>query len=128
MPEPDPRGMLPVASGRTVATRLWRMLAGRRLALCGIIGLFLLEAGLALVFPLVIGNLVDTVRAADGSGVPSSFWWQVALLPATAVAAGVLAWVATRALARLAETVVAELREEYVAAALDLPRATIETA
>ncbi|QOC94753.1 ABC transporter ATP-binding protein [Micromonospora craniellae] len=128
MSEQDTRGMLPVADGRTVAARVWRMLAGRRLALCGIVVLFLLEAGLALVFPLVIGSLVDTVRAADGSGVPASFWWQVALLPATAVAAGLLAWMATRALARLAETVVAELREGYVAAALDLPRATIETA
>ncbi|MET0419358.1 MAG: ABC transporter ATP-binding protein [Actinoplanes sp.] len=128
MSEQDARGMLPVADGRTVAARVWRMLAGRRLALCGIVLLFLLEAGLALVFPLVVGSLVDSVRAADGSGVPASFWWQVALLPATAIAAGVLAWVATRALARLAETAVAELREDYVAAALDLPRATIETA
>ncbi|MFI5492425.1 ABC transporter ATP-binding protein [Actinoplanes sp. NPDC051859] len=134
MSEPTSRGpdaaggTLPVASGRTVASVLWRMLAGRRPALCGILALFLIEAGLALVFPMVIGNLVDTVRAAGGAGVPGSFWWQVALLPATAVAAGVLAWLATFALARLAETVVAELRESYVAAALDLPRATIETA
>jgi ATP-binding cassette subfamily C protein len=128
MSEPDGRGLLPVADGRTVAVRVWQLLAGRRLVVCGIVALFLLEAGLALVFPLVIGSLVDTVRASGGSGVPGSFWWQLALLPATAMAAGILAWVATRVLARLAETVVAELREEYVAAALDLPRATIETA
>ncbi|GAA4208582.1 ABC transporter ATP-binding protein [Streptosporangium oxazolinicum] len=124
----DARGMLPVASGRTVAIRVWRMLAGRRLALCGLAALFLVEAGLALVFPLVIGDLVDTVQTAGGSGVPGSFWWQLALLAATSVVAGAVAWVAIRALARLAETVVAELRERYVGAALDLPRATIEAA
>ncbi|RAY16751.1 ABC transporter ATP-binding protein [Actinomadura craniellae] len=126
----EARETLPVASGRTVATCVWRMLAGRRLALCGIVALFLAEAGLALVFPLVIGNLVDTAQAtaAAGSGVPGSFWWQVALLAATAMAAGAVTWVAVRALARLAETVVAELRERYVGAALDLPRATIEAA
>ncbi|MCD0449094.1 ABC transporter ATP-binding protein/permease [Actinocorallia sp. API 0066] len=124
----DGRRTLPVASGRTVAARLWRMLAGRRLALGGIVALFLVEAGLALVFPLVIGSLVDTVIAADGSGVPGSFWWQVGLLAVTSVAAGVVAWVAMRALARLAETLVAELRESYVGAALDLPRATVEAA
>ncbi|MFI6484777.1 ABC transporter ATP-binding protein [Nonomuraea sp. NPDC050663] len=124
----DPRRMLPVASGRTVAVCLWRMLAGRRVALCGIVALFLIEAGLALVFPLVIGTLVDTVIAARGSGVPVTFWWNVALLAATAAAAGLVTWVAMRALARLAETVVAELREGYVEAALDLPRATIESA
>ncbi|WP_018658421.1 ABC transporter ATP-binding protein [Actinomadura flavalba] len=124
----DAHRMLPVASGRTVAARIWAMLAGRRLALCGIVTLFLAEAGLALVFPLVVGNLVDTVDDAGGSGVPGSFWWQVALLAATAMAAGAVAWVAMRAVARLAETVVAELREEYVGAALDLPRATLEAA
>ncbi|QFG25317.1 ABC transporter ATP-binding protein [Actinomadura sp. WMMB 499] len=124
----DARGMLPVASGRTVVACLWRMLAGRRAALCGIGALFLVEASLALVFPLVIGDLVDTVIAADGSGVPGSFWWQVALLAATAMGAGGVAWVAVRALARLVEAVLAELRERYVGTALDLPRATIETA
>ncbi|GAB3278325.1 ABC transporter ATP-binding protein [Kineosporia babensis] len=122
------RPALPVADGRTVASVVWQLLAGRRLALAGIVTLFVIEAALALVFPLVIGNLVDTASASQGTRVPSSFWWQVALIAATALLAGALQWVATLALARLAETVIAELRERYVESALNLPRSTIEQA
>ncbi|WP_430782679.1 ABC transporter ATP-binding protein [Actinoplanes sp. G11-F43] len=125
-PAPPVAGALPVAGARTVAGRLWRLLAGRRPALAGVASLFLAEAGLALVFPLVIGDLVDAGGA--GRGVPDGFVGQVALLGGTAVAAAAVAWLATRTLGRLAETVVAELREEFVEAALDLPRATIEAA
>lgn len=120
--------LLPVASGGRVAAELWGMLRGRRFALAGVLLLFLAEAALALVFPLVVGGLMDEVIAADGSGVPGEFGWQVALLVGAAIAAGSLAWVAAGALARLTETVIAELREAYVAAALDLPRPVVETA
>ncbi len=47
--------LLPVADGRTVARTLWHLLTGRKLALAGIITLFVIEAATALVFPLVIG-------------------------------------------------------------------------
>lgn len=136
MPEPreterhetEPRRSLPVATGTQVAAHLWRALAGRRARLCGVLALFLVEAATALAFPLVIGSLVDTVIDADGTGVPAAFWWQVGLLAAAAVTAGLMGWIAARTLARIAEGVIAELRESYVAAALDLPRATIEDA
>ncbi|MFJ7417033.1 ABC transporter ATP-binding protein [Streptomyces uncialis] len=127
VPPADGRS-LPVAPGGQVAAELWEMLRGRRLALAGILVLFLAEAATSLVFPLVVGRLLDTVIAADGAGVPGSFWWQVALLAGAAVAAGALTWVATGALARLAETVIAELREAFVAAALGLPRSVVEAA
>lgn len=120
--------LLPVASGRAVAVRLWQMLAGRHLRLSGILVLFLIEASTALVFPLVIGSMVDTVIAGNGEGVPGAFWWQILLLAAAAVIAGLMAWIAAFGLARLAETVIAELRESYVTAALELPRSTIEEA
>lgn len=120
--------LLPVATARQVATHLWTMVHGRRRALAGVLVLFLAEAAMSLVFPLVVGRLLDTVIAADGSGVPGSFWWQVTLLIGAAIATGVLAWIAAGALARFAETVIAELREAYVTAALGLPRRVVETA
>lgn len=119
---------LPVASGREVSALLWRMLRGRRWALAGVLALFLVEAALALVFPLVTGSLVDAVIAAAGSGVPASFWVQPAILAASALAGAAVTWAGGVALARLVETVVAELREDYVAAALDLPRTMVDAA
>jgi ATP-binding cassette, subfamily C, bacterial len=120
--------LLPVASGRQVAAHLWAVLHGRRRTLAGILALLLAQAAMSLVFPLAVGRLLDTVIAADGAGVPGSFWWQAAFLTGAAIATGVLAWIASGALARFAETVIAELREEYVTAALSLPRRTVETA
>lgn len=119
---------LPIASGRVVARHLWRALRGRRLRLCAVLLLFLVEAATALVFPLVIGALVDTVLTADAGLVPPDFGWQVTLLVLAALASGIAGWLAALLLARLAETVIAELRESYVSAALDLPRAEIEEA
>ena len=121
---------LPVASGRTVARHLWAHLRGRRLHLAGILGLFLLEAATAIVFPLVIGWFVDTVLdgGLNGEGIPPAFVLQAGLLVAAALAAGLLAWAGAVSLARLAETVIAELREAFVDAALRLPRARIEAA
>ena len=121
---------LPVASGRTVARHLWAHLRGRGLHLAGILGLFLLEAATAIVFPLVIGWFVDTVLdgGLNGEGIPPAFVLQAGLLVAAALAAGLLAWAGAVSLARLAETVIAELREAFVDAALRLPRARIEAA
>lgn len=120
-----PERSLPVAGGHDVATWLWTALKGRRLRVVGIFVLFLVEAALALVFPLVLGALVDALgRGQDG--VPEAFWWQVAALTGAAVASGGVAWAGGVALARVAETTIAELREAYVTAALDLPRSTVE--
>ncbi|MEB4613142.1 ABC transporter transmembrane domain-containing protein, partial [Leucobacter sp. M11] len=123
-----PGALLPVATGRGVGAYLWRTLPGKRWRFAGILALFLVEAGAALVFPLVTGAVVDTVLAAAGMGVPTAFWGLIALLLAAAVAAGLLAWVGGVLLAQMVETVVADLREDYVAAALALPRADIERA
>lgn len=52
--------------------------------------------------------------------------WGAAILCA-ALAAGLFAWVGGVGISRITETLIAEIREEYVGAALRLPRATIET-
>ncbi|GGA67171.1 multidrug ABC transporter permease [Pseudoclavibacter endophyticus] len=122
------RRQLPIAPPRAVASTLWVMLRGRRLRLAGVLLRFLAEAVTALVIPFVTGAIVDTIIAADGTGVPREFWWQVALLVAAAAAAGLLRWSGASSLARLAETLIAELREAYVTSALRLPRASVERA
>ena len=131
------RDALPVASGRAVVAWLWWELRGKRLRVLGILLLFLAEAAAGLIFPVILGFLVDTVVAGvgagngDGSGsghVPASFWWQLAGLGVAAVASGLLAWAGGAALAKLSETLIAELREAYVKAALNLPRSTVEAA
>lgn len=119
---------LPIAPARSVAAHLWNMLRGRRARLVTVLARFFAEAATALVIPLVTGSLVDTVIAADGTGVPANFWWQFSLLVAAGLAAGVLRWSGGSALALLAETMIAELREEYVTSALHLPRASVERA
>lgn len=130
---PDPAAspldrQLPIAHGRAVAAWLWSALRGRRLRLAGILLLFLAEAAATLVFPLVLGSLIDAVLAGSGGEVPAVFWWQLAALLAAALLSGMLAWAGGTALAGVAETVIAELREEYVSAALGLPRDEVEAA
>ncbi|MFT3944525.1 MAG: ABC transporter ATP-binding protein [Ancrocorticia sp.] len=134
------RAALPVASGRVVAAWLWQELRGKRLRVMGVLALFLAEAAAALIFPVILGFLVDTVAAGvstgggsagggSGSGqVPAQFWWQLVGLGAAAVASGLLAWAGGAALAKLSETLIAQLREAYVKAALNLPRSTVEAA
>lgn len=129
---------LPVAD-RRVLPHLWDMTRHRRAALAGVLVLFMIEAAAAVVFPLVIGTIVDAVTLgteAAGStvqvaGIPEGFSALVLpllLLIAAALASGGLAWIGGVMLARTVETLVAQLREDYVAAALSLPRAVIEAA
>ncbi|MGO1851929.1 MAG: ABC transporter ATP-binding protein [Microbacteriaceae bacterium] len=125
---PAPPPALPIAPGRAVAAWFWIALRGRRWRLCGVLLLFLLEAATGLVLPFILGAVVDTVIARDSGTLPPVFWWQLGMLAAAALASGLLAWLGGLALARIAETVIAEMREAYVAAALDLPRTTIEAA
>lgn len=124
----DHGALLPTASGRVVLGGVWGMLSGRRLALAGVLLIFLAEGATALVFPFVIGDLVDAVIAARESGARASLVGPVALLVGASVLAGVLSWAGAISMARLAETVVAGLREDYVASALALPRHRVEAA
>src|SRR5699024_10757219 len=58
----------------------------------------------------------------------ATFWLATAAIIGAALLAGILAWAGTLTLARLIETVLARLRETYVKAAFNLPRATVEAA
>lgn len=120
---------LPIATGREVGAWFRHALRGRWWRLVGLLTVFLTEAALTLVFPFVIGALVDDVTISTGSTtVPVAFWWQLTALASAAVGTGVLAWAGGVLLARLAESIIAELREDYVASALGLPRSVVEQA
>lgn len=118
---------LPSSSGRVVVFHLYRRLKGRRLALLGVLFLLLLEAATAVMIPMVIGEIVDEVLQKP-DGIPASFMWKVALLVAAALGAGLFTWLGGIGLARVAEGLIAELREDYVNAALNLPRSAMEAA
>lgn len=127
-----PQTHLPVASTREAVAQLRRMLSGRWLRLVGILLLFVVGAATALAFPMIVGRLVDTVQAGGGmpadSATTTRFWWLVALLAVAAIADGAVTAVAAVGLARLAELIIAELREEFVDSALALPRRQLEEA
>ncbi|WP_313547768.1 ABC transporter ATP-binding protein [Corynebacterium sp.] len=120
--------LLGVADSSQVSAYLWQMLRGRRLALLGVLLLFLAESATALVVPLLIGRIIDLLNTNSSDGVPESFPQMIALLIGAAFAAGLFAWLGGVGIARITETVIADIREDYVGAALRLPRSTVETA
>lgn len=124
MPDEIPR--LPIATRRQVLRAVGGLLIGRRWRVSGILVLLLVAAASTLVLPLTIGWLVDTVAANAGGTVPEAFWWQVGTLAAAAVVGGAVELVGVVALGSVVNTMAAELREQFVAAALALPAAEVE--
>lgn len=106
---------------------LWKMLHGRRLALAVVLLVFSAESATALVVPLLIGRIIDQLTLNGVSQLPDGFLYMGAAILCAALAAGLFAWVGGVGISRITETLIAEIREEYVGAALRLPRATIET-
>src|SRR5690625_129085 len=103
------------------------MLHGRRLALAVVLLVFLAESATALVVPLLIGRIIDQLTLNGVSQLPDGFLYMGAAILCAALAAGLFAWVGGVGISRITETLIAEIREDYVGAALRLPRATIET-
>lgn len=122
--ESTPVGALPVADGRMVTKVLWAATSSQRGLLVVVVALFVLTALVGLVFPMMVGVLVDTVTGGDRDWLP----WSLAGLVSAAFAAGVLSWASGVALAHSTESVIARLREDYVSSALRLPRSTVERA
>lgn len=117
---------LPVADGRQMWAEISRLSTGRRWRIAGVLVLLLIAAAMTLVLPLTIGWMVETVTRSEGSGVPTIFWWQLAILGGAAILGGIAELLGVVSLGRLVETMAAELREIFVAAMLVLPEAEIE--
>lgn len=123
----DDRLRLPVAGRDAMIAELRHLSRGRGWALTGTVALLVAAAGLGLVFPLAVGWIVDTVTARSGDDIPPAFWWQLGALGGAVLFAALFEFAGIVALARVAETMIAELRERYVERALALPQDLIET-
>ncbi|WP_230595933.1 ABC transporter ATP-binding protein [Rhodococcoides fascians] len=117
---------LPVADWREMRSEVTELAAGKKLRITGILLLLLIAAATTLVLPLTIGWIVDTVTASEASGIPAVFWWQLTALVVAALVGGVVEFFGMVALGRVIDTMVADLREKFMAATLDLPETEVE--
>jgi ABC-type multidrug transport system fused ATPase/permease subunit len=119
------RRTLPVAD-RVAVWRHTRALARQHRALVGqVLGLHALAALAALAGPWLVGRLVDEVGARGTRGDVD----RIALMLAAAVVVQTgLTWAARRVAFILGETVFAQLREQFVGRAVNLPLSTVERA
>ena len=122
----EKKGALPVASGRQTWREVWRVSRGHRRTLLAVVVVGLASATAGLVAPAAIGSLVD--RAQDGTAGLGT----VAGAFVVMVLAAMLAAVGTAATVVLAgrsyQAMLAELREELVERAMNLPQAVVENA
>ncbi|MDO9378582.1 MAG: ABC transporter ATP-binding protein [Nocardioidaceae bacterium] len=112
-----PRVLLPVAGARQTAAGLGRALRAHRLAAVLTVVAFVTSAGFGLLAPLVLGGLVDdTLDGAGTETLPRT----VVLLVVSAVGAGLALTAGVVLMSRVAESVLAGLREQVVTRALRL--------
>ncbi|WP_150240709.1 ABC transporter ATP-binding protein [Nocardiopsis quinghaiensis] len=116
---------LPVASAPAVWARLRR--AGREhgALFAVVVLLYGLAALMALASPWILGVIIDTVRA---EGASSRIDVLAALIVVSLVLHAGFTLVSVAASIRFGETVLAELREEFVRAVLRLPLGVVERA
>ena len=117
--------LLPVADRRTTVRALRRLLRPRRALLTLAAALFVGRALVGLVGPAVLGRIVDLVRAGDAAGAVTG---PAAMLAVAAVVEGLLAWAGPAAGAHAAEPALADLREQVVDRALEVPAGEVERA
>ncbi|MFG2833827.1 ABC transporter ATP-binding protein [Streptomyces zaomyceticus] len=121
---PD-RVLLPTATGAESVAALRTMLHGHRLL--AVVAIVVLVAGTAvglLTAPL-LGHIVDLVVDKKGA---AALTLPLVLLVVVAVARGAAAAVGSTLVARLGETVLAALREQFIERALRLPLDRVEAA
>ncbi|MEV0584998.1 ABC transporter ATP-binding protein [Nonomuraea sp. NPDC050310] len=115
--------LLPVATTGRVRSAVQEMVRPhRRLAITGF-GVLVAATATGLATQPLLGHIVDLVAAGRGELLPP-----IALLVLVAVGAGALTALGLSQVARLGETVLAELRERFVDHALSLPLEQVERA
>jgi ABC-type multidrug transport system fused ATPase/permease subunit len=120
------RRTLPVADMAAVGRHTRGLMARHRLLLAQVLGLHALAALAALAGPWLVGRLVDQV--SGGAGQVGTINELGLALAAAVVAQTILTWAARRSAFILGETVFAELREQFVGRAVNLPLSTVERA
>ncbi|MET9224613.1 ABC transporter ATP-binding protein [Lentzea sp. NPDC003310] len=117
---------LPVAGGRETARQVWRLSRGHRLRLVTVAALGIVSTGVNLIPPVVIGFLVDRVRA--GTADLGTVLTVTAVMALSAVLGAIGTAVTVVLATRVYHTVLAALREQLVARAMTLPQHLVERA
>lgn len=120
---PTPTPLLPVANGRQTRARLRSTLEGRWPLLWAAVAALAIDSALTLAGPTAIGRITQAI--ADRRD-PGALVGPVLFLAGAVVAGAVTGWCAAVLSARLVQPVAARLREDAVAAALDLPVDVVE--
>ncbi|MDV5143832.1 ABC transporter ATP-binding protein [Streptomyces sp. SBC-4] len=121
---PD-RALLPTATGAESMAALRTMLHGHRLLAVAAITVLVAGTAIGLLTAPLLGHIVDLVVDQRGS---QALTLPLVLLIAVAVARGAAAAVGSTLVARLGETVLAALREQFIERALRLPLERVEAA
>ncbi|PRH79974.1 multidrug ABC transporter permease [Streptomyces solincola] len=119
------RELLPTATGAQTLAALGVLLRGHRLPAVSALTVLVLGTGIGLLTAPLLGWIVDLVVARRGA---QALLLPMGLLLAVAVARGVATAAGGSLVARLGETVLADLRERFVARALRLPLERVEQA
>ena len=119
------RRTLPIADMPSVVRHSRGLVLEHRRYLSVVVVLHALAALAALAGPWLVGRLVDTVSS---HGVVATVDRLAVMLAATVLLQTALTWAARRASLVLGETVFAQLREQFVGRAVNLPLSTVERA
>lgn len=121
---PD-RALLPTATGARSLAALRAMLRGHRVLAVVALTVLVTGTGIGLLTAPLLGHIVDLVVEQRGSG---ALTLPLVLLIVVAIARGAATAVGSALVARLGESVLAALREQFIERALRLPLERVEAA
>ncbi|MGW0697981.1 ABC transporter ATP-binding protein [Streptomyces sp. NPDC002867] len=119
------RELLPTATGAQTFAAVRALLRHHRLLTVLAVTVLVAGTGIGLLTAPLLGRIVDLVAARRGAGALTV---PMVLLLTVAVARGVATAIGQSLVARLGETVLADLRERFVGRALRLPLERVERA
>lgn len=121
------RQLLPVATASQTRRATLRLLRRSPLRLALTVLVLLVASASTLALPAILGLMIDIVIDAEPNAM-AMLCWSAGGLVAAATAGAALGYLGTVLLIGLAETALADLREEVMVAALALPQADLERA
>ncbi|WP_372478739.1 ABC transporter ATP-binding protein [Streptomyces albireticuli] len=121
---PD-RALLPTATGAQTLAVVGPLLRRHRGLAVVAVTVLLVGTGIGLLTAPLLGHIVDQVVQRRGA---DALTWPMILLVAVAVGRGAATAVGSSLVARLGETVLASLREQFIERALRLPLERVEKA
>ncbi|MGW6003796.1 ABC transporter ATP-binding protein [Oerskovia enterophila] len=119
------RAILPVATTAATNAALWRMLTRRRWLFATTVAVLLAGSVAGLATPALLGVMVNVV--VEGGRTSELVRFGLLLLGAGVLSA-ILGYLGQTLLARICEGALADLREDVLASALDLPLEQVEQA